>query len=140
MLSPFQHPHLVEFTKSLPERLLRANTDGTGSKTGKRLLMQSADQCHLLPAKVIYQRKASPVAGMADYWYMYELRPFMLEGIKSLPFEFDMPFVSRMLSFNIFEELFRKKISLGDYVFTAPSLLFTYASFNRPDRGIGPPQ
>lgn len=128
VLSPFQHPDLVAFAKSLPESLLRSSSEN--SSNGKLLLMRTVDRKALLSREVIYQRKASPVAGMADQWYMGPLKELMLRLVNTLPFDFDRQTVQRMLAFKPIEHLFRLRISLGHYVLNAPALLATYATFN----------
>jgi asparagine synthetase B (glutamine-hydrolysing) len=130
VLSPFQHPDLVAFARSLPERMLRPSESDADSATGKRLLMRAVEKMALLPREVIYQRKASPVAGMADAWYMGPLRGFMLGRMASLPFDYDRQYAGELLAFKPLEEVFRKRISLGHYVLNAPALLLTYAAFN----------
>lgn len=130
VLSPFQHPYLVAFAQSLPEQMLRPLAAGAGTATGKRVLMRVVEKRGLLPPEVIYQPKASPVAGMADRWYMGPLKGFMLMRMESLPFVYDKPFARGLLAFKPMEELFRKRVSLGDYVLNAPAMLVTYAAFN----------
>lgn len=130
VLSPFQHPHLVEFAQSLPERMLRPLASGVGSATGKRVLMRAVEQKGLLPPEVIYQPKASPVAGMADRWYMGPLKTYLLRRMESLPFDHDRAFARGLLAFKPLEELFRKQVSLGNYVLNAPAMLATYAAYN----------
>ena len=131
VLSPFQHPHLVAFGQSLPEEMLRPDCIGIEGNTGKRLLMRTVEKRGLLPPEIIYQPKASPVAGMADYWYMSSLKEFMLSQMQSLPFDYDGSFTVGLLSEKWPERIFRKKISLGDYIMNAPSLLVTYAAYNK---------
>lgn len=134
VLSPFQHPHLVEFAQSLPEQMLRPLALGAGSATGKRVLMRVAELKKMLPPEIIYQPKASPVAGRADQWYMGPLKDFLLKRMECLPFDHDQSFARGLLAFKPVEELFRKKISLGNYVLNAPAMLVTYAAYNDPRR------
>ncbi len=138
VLSPFQHPHLVAFARSLPETMLRPRPGEVGSATGKRVLMRAVERRGVLPAEIIYQRKASPVAGMADDWYLGPLRPFMLERMEQLPFAYDRAYAASLLHGTWFESLFRRRISLGSYVLTAPAMLVTYAAFHRQPAGHDP--
>ena len=135
VLSPFQHPHLVAFARTMPEHMLRPNTDSRESVTGKYLLMRAVERKKVLPPEIIHQPKQSPVGGMVDYWYMDTLKEFLLEQISNLPFDYDEAYVRSLLKPRLVDELFRKKVSLGDYILKAPSLLATYAAFNRPQRG-----
>lgn len=138
VLSPFQHPQLVAYAQSLPEQMLRPLAGGVGTDTGKRVLMRAVENKGLLPPKVIYQKKASPIAGMADNWYMGPLNKVLLAQMESLPFPYDRFFARGLLRFRMVEELFRRKVSLGSYILNAPALLATYATFNDPrSRGCG---
>lgn len=135
VLSPYQHPRLVEFARSLPEQMLRPIAADANAATGKRVLMRMAEQKKLLPPEIIDQPKASPVAGMADSWYMGQLKDFLLTRMEYLPFEHDQAFARGLLTYKPIEDLFRKKISLGNYVLNAPAILVTYAAYNDPRRG-----
>lgn len=135
VLSPFQHPHLVAFARTMPEHMLRPNAGSRSSVTGKYLLMRATEKMKLLPPEIIHQPKHSPVGGMVDYWYMDTLKEFMFEQISNLPFAYDEAYVHGLLKPRLAEEIFRKKVSLGDYILKAPSLLATYAAYNNPQRG-----
>lgn len=134
VLSPFQHPDLIEFAHSLPEWMLRPRQGENGKATGKLLLMRAVEKRGLLPPNIIYQPKASPVAGMADDWYMGTLKGYLLDSMRSLPFAYDEAYVRRLLDFKSLEDIFRKKLSLGNYVLNAAAMLVTYAAFNNPLR------
>lgn len=130
ILSPFQHPALTELSLSIPENLLRPS-NSKSSINGKFLLMHAIERKKVLNRKIIYQKKASPVAGMADSWYMGSLYDFLFSIYGNLPFKWNQQYVKRMLSPKFAEKLFREKLSLGAYIHTAPALLATYASFNK---------
>jgi asparagine synthetase B (glutamine-hydrolysing) len=131
LLSPYQHPALVSFVQSLPEAMLRRPKVKRGDlNLGKWLLMRVAEKKGLLPRKIIYQKKDTPVAGMADYWYMGPMKEFILLQMDSLPFVYDAFYVRNLLDSKFAENLFRRKFSAGSFVLKAPALLVTYAAFN----------
>lgn len=129
--SPFQHRRLVQFAKGLPDALLRPEKKTRSVVTGKYVLMKMAERSGLLPADVIYQKKASPVTAPVDYWYMDSLKPVLLEAAQDLPFEYDPAYVEDLLRHKLAEDMFRKHVGIGHYASHAISLLASYASFAR---------
>jgi asparagine synthetase B (glutamine-hydrolysing) len=129
--SPYQHPDLARLARSLPDRMMRPAGATKGQAMGKHILMRMAEAYRLLPAEIIYQAKASPVAAPVDEWYMGDLKPDLLAAIQNLPFEYDSSYVDDLLRRKRAEELFRNHVGLGHYAFHAVSMLATYASFAR---------
>jgi hypothetical protein len=130
ILSPFQHPAVVAFGQSLPENLLRSSSKKTADTQGKQVLMEMSETRELLPQEIIYQKKDSPVKGMTDSFYMGPLKQDILDAFRSLPFDYDEAFAQRMLKPKYAESLFRRNLSIGEYVMNAPAMLATYAAFN----------
>jgi hypothetical protein len=121
---------MVEFCNKIPTDLLRPKRATKSKKTGKYILMRMAEEKKLLPSEIIFQRKASPVTSPVDYWYMDQLKPFILSLFKDLPFPYDQAYAENLLRFKLAEELYRS-ITLGKYAGHAVSLLATYASFGK---------
>ena len=136
VVSPYQHPRMSAFGSALPESLLR-NEDAKTAVTGKYILFRAIERRGYLPREIVYQRKASPVNAPVDYWYMGELRPFILDTLHDLPFAYDATYVERMLTLKRPEEWFRSKISLARSIFHPVALLATYANLHRTVRGGG---
>jgi asparagine synthase (glutamine-hydrolysing) len=136
--SPYQHPALAAFARSLPDELMRPKEDTRAKATGKHILMRMAEEYELLPAEIIYQTKASPVTAPVDAWYTAELKTDLLLAIDRLPFEHDRRYVETMLRPKFAEELFRRHVGLGRYTSHAISLLATYAALLR-HAAPGPP-
>ena len=129
--SPFQHRNLTRFARSLPDALLRPEKKTRSAVTGKYVLMEMAERSGLLPAGIIYQKKASPVTAPVDYWYMDSLKAVMLGAVRDLPFEYDPEYVEDLLRHKLAEDVFRKHVGIGHYASHAISLLASYASFAR---------
>jgi asparagine synthase (glutamine-hydrolysing) len=127
--SPFLHPGLARLAAALPEGMSRPDAKTKSESTGKYALMRMAEQRQMLPAGIIYQAKRSPVTAPVDRWYMGELKPFMLEQLEHLPFEYDLEYASSLLSYKLPEEALRRFVGISRYAFNAASLLVTYASF-----------
>ncbi|HXE80350.1 MAG TPA: asparagine synthase-related protein [Vicinamibacterales bacterium] len=140
LVSPYQHPRMTAFGAKLPDALLRRADDAGTAVTGKYILFRMIERKGHLPREIIYQRKASPVNAPVDYWYLGELRPFVLETIDDLPFEYDRAYVERMLTLKRTEEWFRARISLARSIFHPVALLMTYANLNRTIRGAAAEQ
>ena len=137
IVSPYQHPRMTAFGSALPDALLRNANDAGTAATGKYILFRTIERKGHLPHHIIYQRKASPVNAPVDYWYMGELRPFILDMLKDLPFPYDAAYVERMLTLKRPEEWFRSRISLTRSIFHPVALLATYANLHRTIRGGG---
>jgi asparagine synthetase B (glutamine-hydrolysing) len=131
IVSPYQHPRMTAFGASLPETLLRRSGDADTAVTGKYILFRMIERKGYLPHHIIYQRKASPVNAPVDYWYIRELRPFMLEKLRDLPFAYDAAYVERMLTLKRTEEWFRSNISLARSILHPVAMLATYADLHR---------
>jgi len=134
LLSPYQHPRMTAFGRALPETLLRNAGDADTAATGKYIFFRTIERKAYLPHHMIYQRKASPVNAPVDYWYMDELRPFILDTLKDLPFPYDAGYIERMLTRKRPEEWFRSRISLARSVLHPVAMLTTYANLNRTIR------
>jgi hypothetical protein len=129
--SPYLHPALRSFAASLPIELLRAEKAQTD---GKYVLKLMAERVSLLPPEIIHQKKASPVLGFADYWYLGELRDVLLETMQSLPPHFNQDVLPSLLLPRRTEEWFRNRISLGHYALNAAAFLSTYAAYSADTR------
>jgi hypothetical protein len=129
--SPFQHRTLTRFARNLPDSLLRPERKTRSAVTGKYVLMKMAEHSGMLPAGIIYQKKASPVTAPVDYWYMDTLKPVLLETVRNLPFEYEPGYVEDLLRHKLAEDLFRKHVGIGHYASHAISLLASYATFAR---------
>jgi hypothetical protein len=73
-----------------------------------------------------------------DYWYIRELRPFILETLRDLPFAYDASYVERMLSVKRTEEWFRSNVSLARSILHPVAMLATYANLHRTLRAAPP--
>jgi len=138
LVSPYQHPRMTAFGASLPDALLRRAGDASTAVTGKYILFRMIERKGHLPRDIIHQRKASPVNAPVDYWYMGELRSFVLDTLTGLPFDYDRRYVERMLTLKRPEEWFRSRVSLARSIFHPLALLMTYANFNRTIRAASP--
>jgi hypothetical protein len=138
IVSPYQHPRLTAFGSSLPDALLRRSGDSGTAVTGKYILFRMIERFGHLPREIIYQRKASPVNAPVDYWYLGDLRPFMLEMLRHLPFAWDARYVEAMLTLKRAEEWFRSNVSLARSILHPVALLTTYASLNRAISPLAP--
>lgn len=131
IVSPYQHPRMTAFGANLPDTLLRRADDAGTAVTGKYILFRMIERKGLLPREIVYQRKASPVNAPVDYWYLGELRSFVLDTLADLPFDYDRRYVARMLTLKPAEEWFRSRVSLARSIFHPIALLMTYANLNR---------
>jgi hypothetical protein len=138
IVSPYQHPRMTAFGSSLPETLLRRSGDAGTAVTGKYILFRMIERKGYLPHHFVYQRKASPVNAPVDYWYIRELRPFILETLRDLPFAYDATYVERMLTLKRAEEWFRSNVSLARSILHPVAMLATYANLHRTLRGAAP--
>jgi hypothetical protein len=132
--SPYQHPRMTAFGAALPEALLRNAGDTDTAVTGKYIFFRMIEAKGYLPRAMVYQRKASPVNAPVDYWYMGELRPFILDMMKDLPFPYDAAYIEQMLTLKGPEEWFRSRISLARSIFHPVGMLATYANLHRTVR------
>jgi asparagine synthetase B (glutamine-hydrolysing) len=128
--SPYLHPGMVELAGRMPDAFSRADGDARSRATGKYLFLKMIGEKRMLPEKIVYQRKQSPVTAPVDEWYWGPLRGFMLERLEDLPFVVDRGYAESLVTPKLAERVFRDRV-LSRYVTAAVSLLVTYASFNR---------
>ena len=126
--SPYQHPAFGSFAAAIPEAFKRSDTD---RGLGKAILTDMALSHQMLPERIVYQRKDSPVNAPVDHWYMNELHDDLLAQLEDLPFSFDENYVRGLLQPRLAEEWFRNHVSYGHYAFNVPALLASYASLHR---------
>lgn len=129
--SPYQYPSLSGFARSLPDELLRPKEKTKSSVTGKYILMKMAEKYALLPPEIIYQKKGSPVTSSVDQWYMASLKPFLLNAVESLPFNYDKKYIEILVKPKLAEEVFRRYFTIGRFTSQAISLLTTYSNFTK---------
>ncbi len=127
--SPFLHPGFAQLARALPTEMSRPGRHTKARATGKYALMAMAERYKLLPAEIIYQQKRSPVTSPVDLWYMGELRSFMMQQFRQLPFAFDEAYAASLLAPKLAEKLFRSHVGISRYAFNAAGMLASYANF-----------
>tara|TARA_B100000131_G_scaffold89957_1_gene86633 strand:- start:4521 stop:6371 length:1851 start_codon:yes stop_codon:yes gene_type:complete len=129
IISPYLHPGLSKFAKSLPENLLRPSDDPKYKNLGKYLLLSMASNAELLPEEVIYQPKISAVEGPMDDWYFNELSIQVKKAFTNLPFELNETFTANLLYKKRAEKIYTKYFASDHLTTHEVSMLVTYASF-----------
>ena len=127
--SPYMHPAVANFARTLPVEYLRPTDENEASREGKYLLMKAADNAKLLPKEIIFQRKLAAISSPIDQWLSDSLNNFAKEHLQNLPFEADERYISQLLSEKIPEKLYKNNFSGDGVVGLAASLLLTYAAF-----------
>jgi asparagine synthetase B (glutamine-hydrolysing) len=128
--SPYLHPGFARLAKRIPEALLRPAGAPDGSEMGKHVFLRMVRTEQLLPDRITFQRKRSPVTAPVDHWYWGGLRSFLLDRLALLPFSPNREFAESLVTEKWAEKWFRERIGLSRHVTQAVGLLATYASFS----------
>jgi hypothetical protein len=126
--SPFLDERFRRFVSIIPESYIRPKEKYKRRPIGKYAFVEMALRYKLVPEEIVLQKKASPVTAPIDYWYMQELRTFVLDRIEACPAKHDREYVERILKPKKLEEAMRKRM-LGRYTMQPISMLLTYSSY-----------
>lgn len=129
--TPFLHPLVRDFVRSMPESLLRPSGAATRKTLGKDILLETAHEAGLLPYEVIYQPKHAAVDGPLDRWYAEELRGMLTELILRVGPVHDQRNLDALLDELPIERLYRRRFSVDSITSHAASLLASYGSYLR---------
>jgi hypothetical protein len=129
LVSPYLHPGLAEFARTLPGHMLRPPDQPKYSVLGKYILLRMAEEKQLLPPSVIFQKKISAVEGPIDSWFFGQLKEKLRAKIQDLPFEVNMKYVDNLLKQKAAERLYVKHVSSDHLTTHELSMLATYASY-----------
>jgi asparagine synthetase B (glutamine-hydrolysing) len=130
VVSPYMHPGMAQFARSLPETMLRPPNEPKYAVLGKYLLLKMAEVKGLLPASVIFQKKISAVEGPIDSWYFGVLNEKLRSKLNHLPFKVNPSFASNLLRQKAVERFYVHHISSDHLTTHELSMLATYAAFN----------
>lgn len=128
ILSPYLHPGLAGFARSLPLEDLRPS-NASANATGKHALQLMAIRHALLPPEVVLQPKVAAVDAPVDEWYAGPMREELHEMIRRLPFDPDPDYVDTLLSTSWFERQFRDRVMVDRVITHAASILATYSTY-----------
>jgi asparagine synthetase B (glutamine-hydrolysing) len=128
--SPYMHPGFARLAKRIPDDLFRPGRKTRSRATGKFVFMRMIQQQRLLPERMIFQEKRSPVTAPVDEWYWSGLREFLRARLAQLPFRVDDRYAESLVTPKLAERVFRATVGLGRYSTPAVSLLATYAAYS----------
>lgn len=127
--SPFMHPDVRSYVRTIPEKLLRPGSEAKRDSLGKKILLDMAVEKGLLPYKVVYQPKHAAVDGPLDMWYDREIRDTLKDLISGVGDVRSESFLDDMISEKAIEIFYKKKFSVDSISGHAVSLLATYGSY-----------
>lgn len=134
--SPYMHPDLKSFMKSVPDELLRPK--GSQMANGKYILSKMAETKKLLPKEIIYQPKIGAADSPIESWYRGPLKKTIFEILENLPFEYRKKYIDSLINETRAERSYSKLISKDTKslvtISHCVSLLLTYASFTKLKR------
>ena len=126
--SPYMHPLVAGFARSLPVEALRPPDESEASREGKYLLMKAAESAGLLPKEIIYQPKLAAISSPIDQWMAGPLKQSALNHLQKLPFAANENYLDDLLSEKALENFYKNNFAADGVVGIAASLLVTYAA------------
>lgn len=126
--SPFYHQRFKQLVSRIDDELLRPSSPEKKRVIGKYVFVEMVRKYKLLPEKIIFQKKASPVTAPVDNWYSNQLREDIIGYMQNLPFHVNIEYLINIMKFRHIDVVIRKK-TLGRYLFQPISLIVTYARY-----------
>ncbi len=126
--TPYLHPTLRKFAATIPDHLLREQTQNALQDPGKICLSRMAAKHRLLPTEIIQQQKLAAIDSPIDNWFATELRPSLERAIKGLPFSTDTQHTNSLIETTAAEKFYKRYIGSTSVISDAISLLATYGA------------
>ena len=132
LFSPYLHPDVRSYVRSLPESMLRPGGEAKRTTLGKDILLEMADSKGLLPHNVIYQPKHAAVDGPLDRWYEQEISATLTRLISSVEEVADADFLKALIREKPIDVFYRQNYSVDNITCHAASMLATSGAFFAP--------
>ncbi len=124
IFSPYMMPDISALAAQIPKEFWLSES----TPSGKYLLTQTALNHGLLDAKIIQQKKMSPVSSPVDGWMRNELKQEILKLLSSTGL-INIAYCEKLLETHILEEFFKKHLTIDKYASQTLAMLLSYSSY-----------